>query len=321
MFDGKENLDVGSSNERNVIVIVGPTCSGKTNLSLKLVKLIPSEIISADSRQIYKFLDIGTAKASKQQLKKNPHHLIDFLGPSENYDVSIFEKDALRFIDQIYEKNKTPIIVGGSGLYIKALIDGVFDTADKDEEYRSELLHKRKKLGNECLYEELKKVDPESASKMLPQNWKRVMRALEVFHTTGEPIWKHHQKQLTSKENKYNFRQFGLNWDREILYDNIDRRVDEMIQQGFADEVKNILEMGYDKNLNSLNTVGYKEILQYLDGEFSLERAIELIKRNTRHYAKRQLTWFRKDKRIHWFDINDLNELDRIAEKIIATLN
>jgi len=307
--------------EREVIVIVGPTCSGKTNLSLKLSQLIPSEIISADSRQIYKHLDIGTAKPSKNQLKKATHHLIDILDPSENYDASLFEKDAEKIIDEIFKKNKTPIIVGGSGLYIKALIDGIFGTADKDEEYRKELHQKRKEYGNELLYKELKKVDPESAAKMLPQNWKRVMRALEVFHTSGQPIWKHHQIQYIGKEKKYIFKQFGLNWERKILYENIDKRVDEMIENGFVDEVKNILFEGYDKNLNSLNTVGYKEIIQHLDGKISLERAIELIKRNTRHYAKRQMTWFRKDKRIYWFDVNELTELDQFAEQIVASLN
>jgi tRNA dimethylallyltransferase len=322
----------------NIIVIVGPTCSGKTNLSLKLAKLIPTEIISADSRQIYKLLDIGTAKPSKDELAKVPHHLIDILDPSENYDVSIFEKDAEKIIEKIFSKNKMTIVVGGSGLYIKALIDGIFqvpvpsgETADKsvetsshrdeDEEYRKELLQKRKEFGNEFLYDELKKVDSVSADKMLPQNWKRVMRALEVFHTTGEPIWKHHQKQSTSKEKKYLFKQYGLNWEREVLYKNIDNRVDDMIEQGFVDEVKNILDMGYDKSLNSLNTVGYKEIIAHLEGNISLERAIELIKRNTRHYAKRQLTWFKKDTRIQWFDINDLSELDQIAKKIIDSLN
>ena len=313
MFDGKNNF--------NVIVIVGPTCSGKTTLSLKLSQLIPAEIISADSRQFYKYLDIGTAKPSIEQLQTVPHHLIDFLDPLENYDVSLFENDAEKIINEILKENKIPIVVGGSGLYVKALIDGIFDTDVKNEEYRKELLQKRKEFGDEFLYNELKKVDPESASKMLAQNWKRVMRALEVFHTTGEPIWKHYQKQYAHKEKKYLFKQFGLNWDRKILYKNIDNRVDEMIEAGFVEEVKNILEKGYDKNLNSLNTVGYKEIVQHLEGEISLERTIELIKRNTRHYAKRQLTWFRKDERIHWFDINNISELDQIAKKIIQSLN
>ncbi|NWG29618.1 MAG: tRNA (adenosine(37)-N6)-dimethylallyltransferase MiaA, partial [Ignavibacteriaceae bacterium] len=237
--------------ERSIIFIVGPTCSGKTKLTLKISELIPAEIISADSRQFYKYLDIGTAKPSKEHLQKVPHHLIGFLNPSEHYDASLFEKDAGQCIEEIFNKYKTPIVVGGSGLYIKALIDGIFETADKDEEYRKELLEKRKLLGNEFLYEELKKVDPVSAAKMLPQNWKRVIRALEVLHTSGEPIWRHHQKQSTGKEKKYQFRQFGLKWDRKILYENINNRVDEMIERGFVEEVKNILKMGYDKNLNS----------------------------------------------------------------------
>ncbi|MBE0571530.1 MAG: tRNA (adenosine(37)-N6)-dimethylallyltransferase MiaA [Ignavibacteriaceae bacterium] len=314
-------LDAGSWNERKLIVIIGPTCSGKTNLSLKLAELIPSEIISADSRQIFKYLDIGTAKPSKHQLEKVTHHLIDILDPSENYDASKFEKDAEKIIREIFEKNKAPIVVGGSGLYIKVLIDGIFGSADKDEEYRNELLQQRMEFGNEFLYEELKKVDPVSAEKMLPQNWKRVMRALEVFYTTGEPIWKHQQKQSSFNEKKYDFLQFGLNWDRELLYKNINQRVDWMIENGLVEEVKCILNKGYDKNLNALNTVGYKEIIQFLDGDIALERAIELIKRNTRHYAKRQLTWFRKDKRIQWFDLKDLNDLNQIAEKIVLTIN
>lgn len=321
MGDVRGKMEADNWNAGKVIIIVGPTCSGKTNLSLKLCQLIPTEIISADSRQIYKFLNIGTAKPSKHQLEKVTHHLIDILDPSENYDASVFEKDAEKIIKEIFEKNKTPIVVGGSGLYIKALIDGIFDTADKDEEYRKELHQKRKEFGNEFLYEELKKNDLVSAKKMLPQNWKRVMRALEVFHTTGEPIWKHHQKQSSSKEKKNIFLQIGLNWEREKLYQNINNRVNEMIENGLVEEVKSILNKGYDKNINALNTVGYKEIIQFLDGDIALERAIELIKRNTRHYAKRQLTWFRKDKRIQWFDLKDLNDLNKIAEKIVLTIN
>lgn len=328
MVDGKwrwavggGKLVVGSRDNEKVIVIVGPTCSGKTNLSLKLAQLIPSEIISADSRQIYKYLNIGTAKPSKLQLEIVAHHLIDILDPSENYDSSLFEKDAEKVIEEIFNKDKTPIVVGGSGLYIQALVDGIFTTAGKDEEYRKELHQKRKEFGNEFLYDELKKVDTVSASKMLPQNWKRVMRALEVFHSTGEPIWKHHQKQSSSKVKKYKFKQYGLNWDRKTLYENIDQRVYEMIEEGFVEEVENILNKGYDKNLNSLNTVGYKEIIQYLDGIISLERAIELTKRNTRHYAKRQLTWFRKDKRIQWFDVSDISQIDKSVYEIIKSLN
>lgn len=304
-------------NNSRVIVIVGPTCSGKTYLAIELAEMLSSEIISADSRQIYKFLDIGTAKPNKNDLAKVTHHIIDFLDPAENYDASLFEKDAERIIDRIHQENRTPMVAGGSGLYIKALIDGIFETADKDLDYRKDLASLRKNFGNEYLYKKLQEVDPIGAEKMLPQNWKRVMRALEVYHTTGKPIWEHHQKQSSSKEKKYLFKQVGLNWDRKVLYEKINQRVDWMIENGLIEEVKDILNKGYDKNLNSLNTVGYKEIIQHLDGEISIERAIELIKRNTRHYAKRQMTWFRKDKRIQWFDVKKFDDLDIIAEEIV----
>ncbi len=301
--------------ERSVIVIVGPTCSGKTNLAIKLAQHYNSEIISADSRQFYKYLDIGTAKPTDRQLKKVKHHFINFLEPDEEYNVSKFEMDAEKIINAQLEENKIPIVAGGSGLYIKALVDGIFDAADRDEDYRNELNQIRKEFGNEYLYNKLKKVDPVSAAKMLPQNWKRVMRALEVFHSTGKPIWQHHQKQKEKME--FNFHQFSLMWDREILYQNINQRVDDMIEKGLTEEVENILALGYSKNLNSLNTVGYKEIIQYMGGEISIERAIELIKRNTRHYAKRQMTWFNKDNRIEWFNINNIDEIEKICKNII----
>jgi tRNA dimethylallyltransferase len=214
--------------------------------------------------------------------------------------------------------NQIPIVVGGSGLYIKTLIDGIFNAADKDEDYRAELLFKRSKFGNEYLYKELLDVDPQSAKKMLPQNWKRVMRALEVYHLTGEPIWKHHEKQ--KRDSKYQFLQFGLNWEREILYENINSRVDKMLSNGLVNEVKNLLNEGYSKKINSLNTVGYKEIISYLENEITLERAIELIKRNTRRYAKRQLTWFRKDERIKWFDVKDYEDLNNVANQIFLNV-
>jgi tRNA dimethylallyltransferase len=301
--------------ERTVIVIVGPTCSGKTNLAIQLATHFNSDIISADSRQFYKYLDIGTAKPTDQQLKKVKHHFINFLEPDEEYNVSKFEVDAEKIINKQLEENKIPIVAGGSGLYIKVLVDGIFDTADRDEDYRNELNQMRKEFGNEYLYNELKKVDPESAAKMLPQNWKRVIRALEVFHLTGMPIARHHQ--IQKEKSKFEFYQFGLMWNRETLYQKIDKRVDEMIEKGLFTEVEKIIESGYDKYLNSLNTVGYKEIIQYMGGEISIERAIELIKRNTRHYAKRQMTWFKKDKRIEWFSITSYDDLEKICKNII----
>lgn len=302
-----------------VIVIVGPTCSGKTYLSLRLAEILKSEIISADSRQIYKFLNIGTAKPSSDQVKKIKHHFIDDLKPDDDFNASKFAERTKIILEELIRQNKIPVVVGGSGLYIKALIDGISESADTDIELRREFLELRRKFGNNYLYEELKKVDDVSAAKMLPQNWKRVIRALEVLKLSGKPIWQHHDNQTISK--KFNYRQIGLLWDRKILYQNIEERVDQMIGSGLVDEVESILKSGYSKDLNSLNTVGYKEIIQYLDDEISLDRAVELIKRNTRRYAKRQMTWFNADKRINWSNINSVNDLDLLAEKIAKEIN
>ncbi|MBK7107377.1 MAG: tRNA (adenosine(37)-N6)-dimethylallyltransferase MiaA [Ignavibacteriae bacterium] len=305
--------------ELKVLVIVGPTCSGKTDLGIDLAQKLKSEIISADSRQIFKLLNIGTAKPTETELNLIKHHLINKLNPDEIYNVSKFEKDSFEVINNLHKQNKIPIVVGGSGLYIKAIIDGIFDEVDIDENYRLELLEKRKIFGNEYLYNLLQKIDPKTSSTLLPQNWKRIIRALEVFHLTGKPIWEFHENQ--NRVKNINFLQFGLDWEREILYKNIEARVDSMIENGLVNEVKSILNLGFGKSLNSLNTVGYKEIIDYLENKQSLERAIELIKRNTRRYAKRQLTWFRKDERINWVKINSENEIEDLSEKIIKSLN
>lgn len=304
--------------ERKVIVIVGPTCSGKTDLAIELATKLNSEIISADSRQIYKYLNIGTAKPSIEQLKKIKHYFIDELEPDIEFNVSKFEVEALELIDKILLQEKIPIVVGGSGLYIKALIDGIFNTVDVDIEYRNYLKNQREKFGNDFLYEELKKIDSITAEKLHPQNWKRIIRALEVYKLTGIPIWQW-QKNY-NREIDINFIQFGLEWDRNMLYININNRVERMIENGLVDEVKNILEMGYSSQLNSLNTVGYKEIISFLNNELTLEKAIELIKRNTRRFAKRQLTWFKKDKRITWLKINSFDEISFLSEKIIKLI-
>ncbi|MGA8264550.1 MAG: tRNA (adenosine(37)-N6)-dimethylallyltransferase MiaA [Ignavibacteriaceae bacterium] len=301
--------------ERKIIVIVGLTCSGKTNLGIQLAEKINGEIISADSRQIYKYLDVGTAKPSKDELEKVKHYFISKLEPDEDFNVSKFEWEALKIIEKNFENGKQPMVVGGTGLYIKALIDGIFDTVDTDEEYRKELLELKAEFGNEYLYNELRNVDPESATSMQPSNWKRIIRALEVYHLTGQRIGVHQKRY--KREGDYNFVQYGLNWDRKVLYRNIENRVDEMIKSGLVEEAKEIIANGFDKKLNSLNTVGYKEIISYLEGEISLDRAIELIKRNTRRFAKRQMTWFRRDKRIKWYDVSDVADLNKVSDKIV----
>ncbi len=302
-----------------VLVIVGPTCSGKSNLSLQLAKELRTEIISADSRQVYRNIDIGTAKPSQKELEEIPHSFINLVELNENYDVSLYEKQALEKIDNLLKIKKIPIITGGSGLYIKALTDGIVDLP-ADDTLRDELSNKKEKFGVEHLYQELLKVDPSSAKTMLPQNWKRVIRALEVFYLTGKSIIDFHAEQIRNREN-YNFLQFGLNWERELLYKRIERRVDEMISKGLVNEVESILKKGHSETLNSLNSVGYKEIISYLKKEISLETAITLIKRNTRRYAKRQMTWFRKDDRIHWFDIKNELDLITIKNEILLQIN
>ena len=304
--------------ERQVIVIAGPTCSGKTSLSLLLADKLNTEIISADSRQFYKYLDIGTAKPDEVVLQKTKHHFINILEPDEYFNASMFEKQALTIIENLFAGNKVPIVAGGSGMYIKALTDGIFDEADLNTELRERFLKLREEKGNEGLYEELIKIDPQSASGMLPQNWKRVMRALEVYYATGTPIHKFHEQQ--SRNINIDFKIFGLNWNRSLLYKNIEARVDQMLDNGLIDEIKYILSKGYDKSLNALNTVGYKEIISFIDGEISLEKAVELIKRNTRRYAKRQMTWFRKVDGIKWFDVSSFNDLFVISDEIINSV-
>lgn len=305
----------GLTAARKVILIVGPTCSGKTDLSLQLAEKLNTEIISADSRQVFKYLNIGTAKPNKNYRNKIKHHFIDNLEPDEYFNVSIFENQSLKVIEDLFKKEKIPIVVGGSGLYVKALVDGIFNSVDSDEQIRGQLQRKKEEFGIEYLYEELKSVDPKSAEKMLPQNYKRVMRALEVYYLTGQTIDKHQEKY--KRELNIDFKQYGLMWDRKKLYENIENRVDMMIQNGLVDEVNSILKRGYSKELNALNTVGYKEVISFLENDIEYEKMIDLIKRNTRRFAKRQLTWFRADKRIYWYDINDKSEFEIITDDII----
>ncbi|MBI3124738.1 MAG: tRNA (adenosine(37)-N6)-dimethylallyltransferase MiaA [Ignavibacteriales bacterium] len=305
--------------ERIVIVIAGPTCSGKTDVAISLAQKINGEIISADSRQVYKHLTIGTAKPSAEQLGKVKHHFINELEPDVEFNASKFEVEAIELIQEIFERGKTPIVVGGSGLYIRALVDGIMNSVETDFDYRQELYEQREKFGNEFICEQLKKADPKSADEMLPQNWKRVIRALEVFHLTGEPIWKHQNE--FERDLDFEFVQFGLSWERETLYKNIDARIDKMIEHGLVDEVREILSKGFSKELYSLNTVGYKEIISFLNDEISLERAVELIKRNTRRYAKKQMTWFRRDERINWLNMNESSRPENVSEEIALQIS
>ncbi len=301
--------------KKKVLAIVGPTASGKTKLSIIVAEKIGGEIISADSRQVYRYMDIGTAKPSKEERERVKHYFIDELNPDEEFNAGVFGERGREIIEDIFSRGKVPIIVGGSGLYVKSLIDGFFEGPAGDWELRETLYRKAKQLGKEAVYEELKRVDPASAEKIHPNNLKRVIRALEVYYLTGKPI---SQLQVEMKpEINFETVQVGLNWDRKKLYRRIEKRVDEMIERGLIDEVRKLRELGYDKNLNSLQTVGYKEVFDYLDGLISYDEMVYLIKRNSRRYAKRQLTWFRQDRRIIWVDVDDGTDFNELADKVI----
>ncbi len=301
--------------KRKVLAIVGPTASGKTKLSIIVAEKIGGEIISADSRQVYRYMDIGTAKPSKEEREKVKHYFVDEINPDEEFNAGVFGEKGREIIEDIFSRGKIPIIVGGSGLYVKSLIDGFFEGPAGDWELREILYRKAEQLGKEVIYEELKKVDPVSAEKIHPNNLKRVIRALEVYYLTGKPMSKL-QAELKPEIN-FETVQIGLNWDRKKLYKRIEERVDKMIEQGLIDEVKRLRELGYDKNLNALQTVGYKEVFDYLDGVISYEQMIYLIKRNSRRYARRQLIWFRQDKRIIWIDVDETTDFNELADKVV----
>lgn len=298
-----------------VLALVGPTASGKTPLGCLLAERLNGEIVSADSRQVYKYLDIGTAKPTREQLRQIKHHFIDFLEPTEEYSAGQFGKEALNTIKSIRQQGRVPILVGGSGLYIRAVVDGLFEGPGKDSEVRFQLEQRLKEEGPAALLATLRKVDPKTAELMSPTKPRRIIRSLEVYYTTGIPLSQFHADQ--KKQSDFEFIQFGLEWDRKDLYKRIDVRVDRMIQDGFIEEVRGLKKMGLNTSLNALNTVGYKELFEYLDGKLRLDEAVELIKRNTRRFAKRQLTWFRADKRIRWIAVNEQRELGTIAKEII----
>ena len=281
-----------------VVVIVGPTASGKTAVSIELAKKINGEIISADSMQIYKYMDIGTAKPTLDEMQGIKHYMLDVVMPDETFNVAKYKSMAESTIEEILKKGKVPIIVGGTGLYVNTLVDGIeFADVPGDEEYRNELIEKGYREGAMSIYKELEKVDSESAKKIDPNNIRRVARALEIYKVTGKT-----KTQLdieSRKEVKYDYRLFGMEWDRETLYNRIDLRVDKMIEAGLIDEVRNVTEKFKISN-TAVQGLGYKEVIEFLNGNISYEEMIEKLKLETRHYAKRQLTWFRRDKRIKW---------------------
>ena len=288
-----------------LIILTGPTAAGKSALSISLAKAIGGEIISADSMQVYKHMDIGSAKITKEEMSGIPHHLIDVLEPTEEFNVVRFQSMAKEAMNRIYDSGKVPIIVGGTGFYIQSVLYDIdFAETDEDEAFRKHLEDIAKEQGSEALFERLRQVDPKSCEIIHANNVKRVIRAIEFYEKTGKPISEHNEEQH-EKISPYNFAYFVLTDERSILYDKIDRRVDEMINQGLVEEVRSLKDMGCTKDMVSMQGLGYKEILEYLEGSCTLENAVYRIKRDTRHFAKRQLTWFRREKEVIWVSRQD----------------
>ena len=303
--------------KQKVIVICGPTASGKTKLSIEIAKKINGEIVSADSMQIYKEMDIGTAKPTIEEMQGIKHYLLDFVSPDKRYSVADYKKDAINAIDEIIEKNKVPIVVGGTGLYINSLIYGIeYPEIEIDIKYRNELEEIAKKDGLEKLYEMAIKIDPEAMQKISANDKKRIMRVLEIYKATGKTKTQQ-EAESRKKPVEYDYKVFAINWEREKLYERINLRVDIMMQQGLVQEVKNIVQK-YNKFPTAMQGLGYKEVVDYLEGKCTEQEMIDKIKMETRRYAKRQLTWFRKNKQTIWLDGSKdrQNNVDIILEGI-----
>lgn len=291
-----------SNKKKPMVILTGPTAVGKTALSIELAKRIHGAVISADSMQVYKHMDIGSAKIMPEEMQGIKHYLIDEFEPDEEFHVVRFVERAKQCLEEIYADGKIPIIAGGTGFYIQALLYDIdFTEQEGDPAYRASLEQLAVKQGADYLHGMLRTVDPASADAIHANNIKRVIRALEFYHLSGSRISEHNEKER-QKTSPYNFAYFVLTDDRAHLYERIDRRVDLMVEQGLVDEVRHLKDMGYHKEMVSMQGLGYKEILSYLDGEMTLEEAIYIIKRETRHFAKRQLTWFRRERDVIWFD-------------------
>ena len=303
--------------KKKLIILTGPTAVGKTKLSIETAKMLNAEIISADSMQVYKYMDIGTAKITKEEMEGITHYMVDELEPDEEFNVVVFKRLALKYMDEIYAKGKIPLIVGGTGFYIQALLYDIdFSESDKNNgEIRKKYEDIAALKGCEFLHNMLKEVDLESAEAIHYNNVKKVVRALEYYEITGQKISTHNKEQRQS-ESPYNFLYLVLNDDRDKIYDRIEKRIDIMVREGLIDEVKTLLDKGFSKDLVSMQGLGYKEIVDYLEGRCTLEEAIYILKRDTRHFAKRQLTWFRREKVTTWIDKSQYADENAMLEQI-----
>jgi len=301
-----------------LVVILGPTAIGKTKLGVDLALKLNGEIISGDSMQVYKHMDIGTAKIRPVEMRGIPHHLINIKEPNESFSVAEFQKLAEDKIYEISSRSKLPLIVGGTGLYIQAVIDNYrFNEQEDVKQLRNKLFDLANEKGNNYLYAKLAAVDPITAGKIHVNDLKRITRALEYYELTGKRISENTTGYDTSEMGKYNAILIGLNMERQKLYERINLRVDKMLEEGLIEEVKALLAKGYSASFCAMQSLGYRQIIAYLNGQYQLEEAVELIKRDTRHFAKRQLTWFRRDTRIHWFDIDKYIEYQHLLDEIV----
>lgn len=315
----KRSLNVYSKEDfmkKPLIIIAGPTACGKTDTAIMLAKRINGEIISADSMQVYKFMNIGTAKVTQKEMGGIQHYLIDEIMPDEDFNVMIFQQKAKMYIEQIYAKGKIPIIVGGTGFYINALVyDNNFMSTKSDESIRNALLKEAEEKGEAFVYEKLKAIDPEYASAVHKNNVKRVIRAIEYYCHTGQKM-SEHNKEAKERQSPYDISFIILHMEREKLYQRIDLRVDLMIKNGLLDEVQSLLNKGYSPNLVSMQGLGYKEFIPYFNGEIPLNAAVEALKKGTRHFAKRQLTWFRRQSTGLWIDLTHKDKAIVVDEMV-----
>lgn len=307
--------------KKPLIILTGPTAVGKTKLSIGLAKAVGGEIISADSMQVYKYMDIGTAKITKEEMDGVPHFLVDELMPDETFNVVVFQKKAKSYMNGIYKRGHIPILVGGTGFYIQSVLYDIdFESEDSDMSYRHDLEAKAALPGGAAkLHEQLKRVDAEAAAEIHANNVKKVIRALEFYHKTGQKISEHNRIQR-EKPSPYNFLYFVLENDRKVLYERIEKRIDMMLEAGLADEVRQLLDMGYTKELVSMQGLGYKEIIDFLEGHTTLEEAVRILKRDTRHFAKRQLTWFRREKYVCRVKKQSFDSEDAILKYMLERL-
>lgn len=310
-----------AAEKKPLIVLTGPTAVGKTALSIQLARRIGGEIISADSMQVYRHMDIGTAKIRLEEMDGVPHHLIDILEPTEDFNVVRFQALARAAAEDIYSRGKIPIVAGGTGFYIQALLNDIdFTQIDENTQFREEMERLAAEQGAEVLHERLRAVDPESAEAIHANNVKRVIRALEYYQQTGQKISEHNEAER-EKESAYNSAYFVLTDDRKILYDRIDKRVDLMMQEGLLEEVNALRLRGLKRESVAMQGLGYKELFGYFEGEYPLEEAVRIIKRDTRHFAKRQLTWFRRERDVIWLDKSEIGREDKqLIQQMLTVL-